>query len=395
MEKLISYQIRLTNHIDDRFFRYRYPELKRGDRCLGIKGPRGTGKTTMLLQYALYDLGDPQKHLYITMDHPFFYDNDLVEFAAHFFKLGGETLLIDEIHKYPNWSRTLKFLYDGYPDLRIIFTSSSALDLYRGEADLSRRVVSFELPGLSFREYLALEHNLKFPSYTLSQLLEEHLEISRSIIKKIRPLALFQPYLKGGYFPFFTEREHEVYLQQVFQVIEATLLQDISFVEGFSVDNVHKMQRLLAVLAETAPFEPNIAKLAERLQIGRNTVKQYIFLLGKARILNLLARKGKGISVLQKPDKVYLENPNYSFALKDNPDKGNLRETFFLNQMSNAGHLLYFPGKDFDFITDDGLKFEIGGRGKQAIDEETFVIKDNIESGFGKTIPLWLFGFLY
>jgi predicted AAA+ superfamily ATPase len=381
--------------VDNQFFRFRYAELKRKTRCIGIKGPRGSGKTTMLLQYARYVLGDPEKHLYVTMDHPYFYNNDLIELADHFYKRGGETLLIDEIHKYQNWSRALKFLYDGYPDLKIVFTSSSALDLYRGEADLSRRVVSYELPGLSFREYIALKYGMEFPPHSLTEILKNHLEISQSIIQKIKPLAYFQEYLEGGYFPFFTEQDHSIYLQQVFQIIETTLLQDISFIEGFSVDNVRKMQSLLGVLAETAPFEPNIAKLAERLHIGRNTIKQYIFLLGKAHILNLLSRKGKGISVLQKPDKIYLENTNYSFALKDSPDIGNLRETFFLNQLNNAGHSLFFPGKEFDFITDQGTKFEIGGKKKQSADKSIFVIKDDIEAGFGKNIPLWLFGFLY
>jgi predicted AAA+ superfamily ATPase len=396
MEKLIAYQVRLMDQVNDHFFRFLYHSLPWQERCIGIKGPRGSGKTTMLLQYARYQLQDPARHLYVTMDHPYFYDRDLLELADDFYQLGGQTLLIDEIHKYPNWSRAIKHLYDGYPGLRIIFTSSSALDLYRGEADLSRRVVAFELPGLSFREYLALEHDFHFPVCTLDDILTRHLEISRTVVEKIRPIAFFQPYLQNGYFPFFIERDRKIYQQQVFQAIETTLLQDISFIEGFSVDNVQKMQRLLAVLVETAPFEPNLTKLAERLQLGRDTVKKYIFLLGKARILNLLSRQGKGISTLQKPDKIYLENTNYSYALKDHPDSGNLRETFFLNQLRNAGHSLFFPGKQVDFATAEGTLFEIGGKNKeQPLDKDVYVVKDGIATGFGKTIPLWLFGFLY
>ncbi len=396
MEELISYQIRLMDQVSDRFFRFRYRTLPWRQRFIGIKGPRGSGKTTMLLQYARYELKDPAKHLYITMDHPYFYNHKLLELAEDFYNQGGETLLIDEIHKYENWSRELKNLYDGYPNLQVIFTSSSALDLYRGEADLSRRVIAFELPGLSFREYLSLEHGINFPAYSLPELLDRHLEIGRKITATIKPLALLPAYLQHGYFPFFVEREQKIYQQQVFQAMETTLFQDISFIEGFAVENVPKMQRLLAVLAETAPFEPNISKLAERLELGRNTVKQYIFLLGKARILNLLSREGKGISALQKPDKIYLENTNFSFALKERPDTGNLRETFFLNQLKNAGHDLFFPGKHFDFITAEGLKFEIGGKNKKKPqDKDVYLVKDGIPLGFGHTIPLWLFGFLY
>lgn len=396
MEELISYQIRLMEQVSDRFFRFLYDSLPWEQRFIGIKGPRGSGKTTLLLQYAKYRLRDPARHLYVTMDHPYFYDHNLVELADTFFHLGGQTLLIDEIHKYENWSRELKNLYDGYPELQVIFTSSSALDLYRGEADLSRRVVAFELPGLSFREYLALAHQVRLPAHSLSDLLDRHLEISRNITETIKPLALLPGYLQSGYFPFFTDRAAGIYHQQLFQAIETTLFQDISFIEGFSVDNVPKMQRLLAVLAETAPFEPNVSKLAERLHLGRNTVKEYIFLLGKARILNLLSRQGKGVSRLRKPDKIYLENTNFSYALKDRPDVGNLRETFFLNQLRNAGYELFFPGPRGDFITADGVTFEIGGKNKKRpADKDVFLIKDDIPTGFDRTVPLWLFGFLY
>ena len=384
------------DQVSDGFFRFLYPSLPWGERFLGIKGPRGSGKTYMLLQYAKYELKDPTRHLYISMDHPYFYDQKLLDLADDFYNHGGKTLLIDEIHKYGNWSRELKNLYDGYPDLQTIFTSSSVLDLYRGEADLSRRVSAFELPGLSFREYLELEHGLSFPAYSLPEILGNHLEIARTITGYIQPLALFSSYLQHGYFPFFMERDRNIYRRQLYQTIETTLFQDISFIEGFTVDHVPKMQRLLAVLAETAPFKPNISKLAERLQLGRNTVKQYIFLLGKARILNLLSRRGKGISRLQKPDKIYLENTNFSYALKENPDVGNLRETFFLNQLKNAGHSLYIPGKHFDFVTEEGFTFEIGGKSKdRPRDTDVYLVKDGIPLGFGKTLPLWLFGFLY
>lgn len=396
MEKLISFQARLLSRVSDRFFRFLYHQLPWHQRFLAIKGPRGTGKTTMLLQYAKYELKDPAKHLYLTMDHPYFYDHKLTNLADDFYNLGGKTLLLDEIHKYSNWSSELKYLYDAYPDLQVIFTSSSALDLYRGEADLSRRIISYELPGLSFREYLNLEHGFSFERHSLEGILNNHLVISTEINEQIKPLALIKAYWQHGYFPFFIERQEEVYQQQLYQAIETTLFQDISFIEGFSVSNVRKMQSLLGVLAETAPFEPNISKLAERLHLSRDYVKQYLFLLSKGRIINLLSKKSKGLPSLQKPDKIYLENPNYSFALKDQPNIGNLRETFFLNQMRNAGHELFFAGKKVDFETINGLRFEIGGKNKtRPAEEGLYLIKDGIPDGFNKTIPLWLFGFLY
>ncbi len=396
MEELISYQIRLMDQVEDRFFRFLFDKLPWDQRFIAIKGPRGSGKTTMLLQYARFRLEDPEKHLYLSLDHPYFYKHGLVELADEFHKLGGKTLLIDEIHKYPNWSREIKHIYDGYPKLQLIITSSSVLDLYRGEADLSRRVASFNLPGLSFREFLNFDMNVDFKPFSLEEILADHLEIARSLSLKMRPLALFRDYLRFGYYPFFKDREQSIYQQQLFQAIETTLFQDISFVKGYSVENVKKMQNLLGVLAETVPFEPNISSLAEKLGIGRNTLKEYLFLLGKAKILNLLSREGKGISVLQKPDKVYLENTNFSFALKERPDSGSIRETFFLNQMLNAGYPLFFPGKKVDFTTKNGWIFEIGGKGKRASNyPDAFMVKDGIEIGFQKTIPLWLFGFLY
>ncbi|HKK75337.1 MAG TPA: AAA family ATPase [Saprospiraceae bacterium] len=396
MEKLLTEHNKLVQFVPDHFFRFLYKKLPWEIKCLGLRGPRGTGKTTLLLQYARFELKNSKEHLYISMDHPYFFDNNLFDFADEFYKAGGKTLLIDEIHRYQDWSRALKYLYDAYPDMRIIFTSSSALDIFRGEADLSRRVSVFDLPGLSFREYLQLQHDVSFPSWPLEEILADPVAISAKITQKIRPLAYFDDYLQYGYFPFSTEYPQELYSQQLYRVIEATLLQDLSFIQHFSIENVQKIQKLLAVLAETAPFEPNISKLAERLGMSRDTIKEYLFLLGKGKILNLLSRKGKGVSVLQKPDKIYLENTNYAFALKERPDVGNLRETFFLNQLSNAGYPLYYPGKSVDFTLEDGTSFEIGGTGKKASKTPAdYTVKDDIISGFGRTIPLYLFGFLY
>ena len=396
MESLVSYQIRLMQHVGGTFFRFLYDKIPWQERFLAIRGPRGVGKTTMLLQYARYQLNDPQRNLYLSLDHPYFYDHDLLSLAEDFVNQGGHTLLLDEIHKYPNWSNGLKHLYDAYPDLQVVFTSSSALDLYRGEADLSRRVSSYILPGLSFREYLTLVHGISLPAYSLRELLDDHIKISMQISGTLKPLEMLDDYLKFGYFPFTVERPEEIYQQQLFQAIETTLLHDISFVEDYSVANVQKMQQLLSIIAESAPFSPNISKLAERMGIGRNAIKTYIFLLGKAQILQLLQRKGKGISRLQKPQKIYLDNTNFSYALKSIPDKGNIRETFFLNQMRNAGYSVYYPGESYDFIIDDGTSFEVGGKHKKAAQSlADYIVKDGILHGSGSVIPLYLFGFLY
>ncbi|MEO8111304.1 MAG: AAA family ATPase [Ginsengibacter sp.] len=401
MEKLFQYQAALLQNISNDFNRYLFKNIAWKDRFAGIKGLRGVGKTTLLLQHLKYNLKDTTKHLYVTLDHPYFYSNTLFDLAESFYQLGGQTLLVDEVYKMKDWSRQIKIIFDGLPQLQLIFTSSSALDIHRGEADLSRRVLTYNLAGLSFREYLELYHDIRYPQIEFHELLQDHAAHSAAVTKLCKPLALVKDYLKRGYFPFSKSLEYESFEVRLIQTLEVVMNEDLSYVEGYTTDNIFKIKKLLGILAESVPFTANISSIADKLAIGRNTIKEYLQALEKAGLLSFLNRKGKGVSLLQKPDKIYLENTNFSYALKSLPDAGTLRETFILNQLKNSGKKIYLPG-DGDILVYDqryNYTFEIGGKNKQGGQlknkANSFVIADDIETGFMNKIPLYLFGFLY
>ena len=398
IDKLFEYQEVLLRETDDRFFRDMYTRIDWQQRMFGITGFRGTGKTTILLQYLKYGIKGEQEALYVSADDVWFYENRLVDLADRFVKYGGKVLLIDEIHKYANWSRELKNMYDRYPDLRIIFTASSALDIHRGEADLSRRALTYELPGLSFREYLEFVHNISLPGFSLPDLLSQARDASGTILNEIKPLPLFKQYLRTGYFPFSPGESDTTYFLKLNRVINTVMETDLYFAQEHSPANIAKMKSLLGVIAESAPFEPNISKIASKLALGRDTVKSYLQHLEKARLLNLLSKDKKGIAGLQKPDKIYPENPNFSYALRDNPVIGTIREIFFVNQLRNAGYEVRL-GDKADFIAEGKWTFEVGGPSKgtkQLTDslQDGYIARDETEHAFANSIPLWLFGFL-
>ena len=364
---------------------------------IGIKGPRGAGKTTLMLQHLKFDLKDiGSTALYVTADHTWFYNHTLLDTAMDWFKHGGRVLFIDEVHKYPQWSRELKNIYDGLPEMRVIFSASSALDIYRGESDLSRRVISYTLAGLSFREYLAFTENLFFDPASLGDIRSNHRELSMHILEKVQPLPLFNKYLKNGYLPIIAEGEAE-YLPRLEQVINAIVDTDLAYIASYNAGTAVKVKRLLGVIAESAPFKPNMSALASKMEINRESIYEYIYQLKDARLLNMLSAEGKGVSRLQKPDKIFLENTNFAYAINPSPDKGNIRETFLLNQLINSGANVYAPA-DGDFFT-SGLTIEVGGKSKtskQVQNTEAYLVAaDDIETGFGIKVPLWLFGFLY
>ena len=401
MEKLFQYQAGLLQNVSNDFNRYLFKDIAWDDRFVGIKGLRGVGKTTLLLQHLKYNLKDTNKHLYVTLDHPYFYSNTLYDLAQSFHQLGGETLLVDEVHKMKDWSRQIKIIFDGLPGLQLIFTSSSALDIHRGESDLSRRVLTYNLPGLSFREYLDLYHNIHYPRIEFQDLLQNHTVHSAALSKSFKPLALIKDYLKRGYFPFSKSLGNESFEVRLIQTLEVVMNEDLSYVEGYSADNIFKIKKLLGVLAESVPFTANISSIADKLAIGRNSIKEYLQALEKAGLLSFLNRKGKGVSLLQKPDKIYLENTNLSFALKTHPDAGTIRETFILNQLKNSGKKIYLPDEGDIIVSDQrhNYTFEIGGKNKTGAQlknkANSFIIADDIETGFMNKIPLYLFGFLY
>lgn len=395
---LYEYHDVLLNQVNDTFSRYLIDGIHWNQRMLAIKGPRGSGKTTLMLQYIRYRLKEPRERaLYITADHYWFYTHNLVETADEFYKNGGRYLFIDEVHKYPNWSRELKNIYDGYPDLKVVFSASSALDIYRGESDLSRRVITYELPGLSFREFLKLEGHADFPAISWEDLVRCPNDLAAEIVRSIHPLPLFRRYLRYGYLPIFMESPVEEVPVRLNQVINAIVETDLAFIVGYNQGTAFKVKKLLGVLAESVPFKPNISALARKLDVGRETIYAWLVQLENARLLNLLTAQGRGVSVLQKPEKVYLENPNLSYALKPVPDIGSLRETFLLNQLVNARLDVTVPEKG-DFLV-SGVHIEVGGKNKDATQvksaDQYLIAADDIEIGFGKKIPLWLFGFLY
>ncbi|SEB13446.1 ATP-binding protein [Pedobacter hartonius] len=397
MEPLLQYQDNLLRVVNNSFRRYLHPNINWNQRMIGIKGPRGAGKTTLMLQYLKFDLKEmSQKSLYVTADHTWFYNHTLLDTAMDWFKNGGRILFIDEVHKYPGWSRELKNIYDGLPEMKVIFSASSALDIYRGEADFSRRVISYTLAGLSFREYLMFTENLSFDSFIIEDISTRHREISLAILEKMQPLPLFNKYLKNGYLPIIVEGEAE-YLPRLEQVINAIVDTDLAYIASYNAGTAVKVKRLLGVIAELAPFKPNISALARKMEISRENIYEYIYQLRDARLLNILSAEGKGLSRLQKPDKIFLENTNLAYAIDTNPDKGNVRETFLLNQLINAGNDVRAPiNGDFSV---SGLTIEVGGRSKtikQVKEQDSFIVAaDDIESGFGPKVPLWLFGFLY
>ena len=396
METLFEFQGNVLRYVSNSFRRYLHQKINWEQRMIGIKGPRGAGKTTLMLQYLKFDLGIPANALYITADHTWFYSHTLLDTAMEWYKQGGRLLLIDEVHKYPHWSRELKNIFDGLPEMRVVFSASSALDLYRGEADLSRRVVSYTLAGLSFREYLAFTTQQYFDPLPWEEIPTQHQVFAREVVDKLQPLPAFKAYLQKGYLPIIAEGEEE-YLPKLQQIISATVDTDLAYIASYNAGTAIKVKKLLGVMAESVPFKPNISALAQKLDLSRDSVYQYIYQLRDARLINTLTAEGKGVSTLQKPDKIYLENPNLAYALRESPDIGTIRETFLLGQLINFGREVQAP-KAGDFYS-DGLTIEVGGKGKSAaqVREEAdyLIAADGIETGFGNKVPLWLFGFLY
>jgi len=367
------------------------------DRLVGIRGARGVGKTTLLMQYAIRYLPMDGRTLYVSLDDLYFSANTVYGLADEFVRQGGTTLLLDEVHRYAGWSVELKNIYDDFPELRVVFTGSSILHLDASMADLSRRAVIFKMQGLSFREYLTITGSLSFEAVKMNDLLQRHEEISAEIASSIRPMVHFTEYLRAGYYPYFTENR-DTYHMKLAQTVNQIIDGDLPSREPISHPSLQRIKKLLYLIATSVPYMPNIQKLSTQTELTRNSVTKFIHLLGDADVLMLLSRRAKGNSVLQKPDKLYLHHPNLAFALASaNADMGNLRETFFLNQVLFM-HEVNYPEKG-DFLVDGQYLFEVGGRNKDGSQippgPDSFIAMDGIEIGFGNKIPLWLFGFLY
>jgi hypothetical protein len=370
--------------------------LKQNEKLIGIKGSRGVGKTTLLLQYAKTVLKN-DSFVYISLDNLYFTVNSLLNFADEFYKNGGKVLLIDEVHHYPNWSLELKNIYDLFPDLKVVYTGSSLLHLAKGRSDLSRRSVVYNLPGLSLREFINFSTKLNLAPISLDEILANHESVAKQIWKETKPIKWFNQYINHGYYPFFLEGI-ENYHHKLNGVILQVLESDLPYISGVSYSNINKLKQLLYVISESVPFKPNIEKLSERIGISKNTLKDYLHYLNDALLINMLYSASKGISRLTKPDKIYLHNTNLMFALANtSSNTGNERETFFYNALSPKHTVRYTPKGDF--LIDGRYTFEIGGKNKsqkqiQGV-KNAYLAVDGIETGYGKQIPLWLFGFLY
>lgn len=371
------------------FHRYMYDRVIWEDRMIGIIGPRGVGKSTMVKQFILSH-SDRQDWLYVSADHTYFSSSTLTDLADEFVKEGGRYLVIDEIHKYHGWSRELKQIYDSHAGLNVIFTGSSILDIKKGSADLSRRVLIFEMQGLSFREYLKLFKNIDLPVYTLDEILAHKVTLPSDI----HPLPLFREYLIRGYYPFCSLPGYDIRLQQV---IAQTMEVDIPQFAGMNVSTARKLRKMLDIISKMAPFKPSFMNLATELKVSKNDVPDYMLYLEQAGMIGQLRDDTGGIRGLGKVEKVYIDNPNLMNVLAgDEPNKGNMRETFFFNQMRVSNDVI--SSRISDFRIGD-ITFEVGGakKGKKQLTgaETGIVVRDDIEYGYHEFVPLWQFGLNY
>ncbi len=398
MEQILLKSNLLVQNQETEFIRSLSSKIDWSDRLIGILGARGTGKTTLLLQRLKQQFGINPRAAYITLDDIYFTENKLVDVAESFRQQGGQFLFIDEVHKYPDWAREIKNLYDTYKDLNIVFTGSSITDMLRQNADLSRRAIQYELPGLSYREYLKFSKVIDVPALALNDVLENHAALAAKLTSQFKPLKHLPAYLRTGYYPFFAENLN-TYPVRIEQLVKMIIETDLRFIEGFDPANTRKIYQLLYILATNVPFKPNVTKLSEKIGLHRNTLVQYLHYLDKAKLINSLIAAGKSISTLQKPDKIYLENTNLHYALAPQTvDKGTLRESFIMNQLVNAKYRVALPVEG-DFQINETYILEVGGKDKTASQlknvKNSFVVADDIETGVNNKIPLWLFGFLY
>lgn len=371
------------------FHRYMYERIDWSDRLIGLKGPRGVGKTTLLLQRAKEVL-DRDTTLLVNADDLYFTTHTLVDLADDFVRLGGKVLMIDEVHKYKEWNRELKLIYDYHKDLKVVFTGSSILDIEEGEADLSRRVVPYEMQGLSFREYLRMFKEIELPKLTLDEILNNKLEMPAGF----HPYAYFNEYLRIGYYPFSNESQFE---RRLMQVVNKTIEVDIPQYTDMTASAIRKLKRLMSIVSESVPFKPNLSSISQVLGISRNLLPEWFVYMEKAGLIMQLRDDTGGIRGLGKVDKVYIDNTALMYMFgQENTEIGNVRETFFMNQTRVMHDVITSSVSDFQI---GKYTFEVGGKNKTqkqiAGVSDAFVVKDDIEIGYQNVIPLWVFGLMY
>lgn len=404
MHALVEISNRLIDGVSLKFKRSLLDRIDWSQKLIEINGSRGVGKTTLLLQKSNELKKAGVQVMYASLDLPYFFSNSLFDFIDEFTKFGGTYVFLDEVHRYPSknkksdWSLEIKNIFDAFPELRIVYSGSSMLHLYEGNGDLSRRKASYLLNGLSFREYLELNYQLQLPLFTFDELLSNHEKIATEAVRFFKPLPYFKGYLKNGFFPFYKGNE-EVYFQQLRNMINLIIDVDLPYLAPISIKAKEQLKRLLGAISSTVPYIPNMKNLAELTHItDHRTLLKYLYLLEQAQLISLLRTEAVGNKLLEKPDKIFLNNTNFKHALSlGEPNIGNERETFFLNQVSQVSTVTY-PKKG-DFIVNKKYLFEIGGKNKtfQQIGKSAnaYVVSDDIEVGHGNRIPLWLFGLLY
>lgn len=402
MEEQINYLVKIFQRklsaTPMSFFRYLYPMIDWNDTLIGIKGPKGCGKSTLLLQHIkeAFKGKDIEKALYVSLDNLWFSTHDVIEVVDYHYTHGGTHIFIDEIHYYKHWQTLLKNISDDYPGLHVAYTGSSMLQMESSEGDLSRRLAMYEMRGLSFREFLEYEGILQLPTFTLEQLLAEHVSIAMDICDKTKILEHFKKYLEVGYYPFY-KSVHHGYYQRLQSVASQVIEVDYPIVDDITMSTIRKTKKLLMLLAERAPQLPKMNELYKELETDRNQGLKMLYALQRGGLLLLLSDNAKSPDNLSRPDKIYINNSTMMYALSPRVDTGTLRETFFMNQLSQR-HEVRYP-KAGDFLVDRKYLFEVGGKSK-TFDQikdipDSYLAVDNTEMGHRNRIPLWMFGLLY
>ncbi len=387
---------RLVSQVSLDFKREVYDRINWQPRVIGIKGPKGVGKSTLLKQHIRETFPDDSRILYASLDHIWFNGNSLDDLVEYHYTHGGTHLFLDEVHKYKNWQWGVKNIYDNYPTMNVVFTGSSMLQIGEGNIDLSRRTSMNTVHGMSFREYLAFEGILSMDKISLEDILTRHVEIATEITGKVHVLPYFNAYLKYGYYPFYKE-DIEGFNDRLAEVCRQVIEQDIPAVTEVEYATVQKMKKLLYIIASQVPFVPKMEDIYAELETSREQGLKLMDLLEDAALIGQLKTRVKAVKKMSSPDKLFLDNPNLMYALSESPEIGTVRETFFYNQLSRVC-AVNFPDKG-DFLVDDRYLFEVGGARKsfgQIKDvADSFLAIDGVEFGRGNKIPLWLFGFLY
>ena len=388
---------RRLEETDTTYHRPLYSAIDWDDRLVCIKGAKGTGKTTMMLQFLKEHPAECAKSFYVSLDSLWFANHSPLDVVEWLHNNGFERLFLDEVHYFKSWQTLVKNIYDDFPKMKVVYSGSSLMKLNAGGGDLSRRQRTFELKGLSFREFLEFEGVGSFESHSLEDILKNHRAIAREIVSRTKVLKYFGKYIEGGYYPFYKSARGG-YHERISQIVAQILERDWPETEDVTLATVMKTKKMLMILAESCPQVPKMNELYAQLETDRNQGLKMLYALERAGILSLLSSKSANLGNLSRPDKIYCDNTNIMHALTVGTNNGTVRETFFLNQLRCAGHKVSYPPQG-DFLVDGRHLFEVGGRGKgftQIKDiPDSYVVNDGVETGIGNKIPLWLFGFLY